>query len=190
MLKILERLVALNAERAKEEASGLVRWLRPDYQNPEGAQAHQAALRHPHPHPSAFNPQPPSQVTLAQDVVRTSQGGERGVGGCKAARDRRPKVAKAFARVKRRRGRDIWKPMHGGPRPPGQGRGDIPSLTTPHCLNPTPNILTDAMLPGALQTMHEQDCYSGEKPSRVATEAEGDLRCDANAQRSKRDLHN
>jgi hypothetical protein len=29
--EILERLVALNAERAKEEASGLVRWLRPHY---------------------------------------------------------------------------------------------------------------------------------------------------------------
>ncbi|RWQ72053.1 MAG: class I SAM-dependent DNA methyltransferase [Mesorhizobium sp.] len=32
--QILERLVALNAERAKEEASGQVRWLRPDYQKP------------------------------------------------------------------------------------------------------------------------------------------------------------
>ncbi|MBS0384250.1 MAG: class I SAM-dependent DNA methyltransferase [Proteobacteria bacterium] len=30
--EILERLVALNAERAKEEAQGFVRWLRPDYQ--------------------------------------------------------------------------------------------------------------------------------------------------------------
>jgi hypothetical protein len=37
-------LVALNAERAKEEASGLVRWLRPDYQNPGGAQTQQTAL--------------------------------------------------------------------------------------------------------------------------------------------------
>jgi hypothetical protein len=36
---ILLRLVALNKERAKEEASGEVRWLRPDYQNPTGAQA-------------------------------------------------------------------------------------------------------------------------------------------------------
>ncbi len=36
---ILERLVALNAERAAEEARGLVRWLRPEYQNPESAQA-------------------------------------------------------------------------------------------------------------------------------------------------------
>lgn len=31
---ILERLVALNAERAAEEARGLVRWLRPAFQHP------------------------------------------------------------------------------------------------------------------------------------------------------------
>jgi hypothetical protein len=41
---ILERLVALNALRAKEEASGLVRWPRPDYQNPAGAQPQQTTL--------------------------------------------------------------------------------------------------------------------------------------------------
>jgi hypothetical protein len=34
--QILERLVALNAERAEEERSGLVRWLRPEFQNPGG----------------------------------------------------------------------------------------------------------------------------------------------------------
>jgi len=33
---ILERLVALNAERAEEERRGLVRWLRPAFQNPAG----------------------------------------------------------------------------------------------------------------------------------------------------------
>ena len=32
---ILERLVALNAERAAEEARGHVRWLRPEFQNPQ-----------------------------------------------------------------------------------------------------------------------------------------------------------
>lgn len=32
--ELLGRLVALNAERAAEEARGLVRWLRPDYQTP------------------------------------------------------------------------------------------------------------------------------------------------------------
>jgi hypothetical protein len=34
--EILTRLVALNAERAAEEAAGQIRWLRPDYQNPTG----------------------------------------------------------------------------------------------------------------------------------------------------------
>jgi hypothetical protein len=34
----LEKLVALNRERAAEEARGLVRRLRPDYQNPQGVQ--------------------------------------------------------------------------------------------------------------------------------------------------------
>ncbi len=34
--QILEKLVLLNAERAEEERKGLVRWLRPDFQNPTG----------------------------------------------------------------------------------------------------------------------------------------------------------
>ncbi|WP_442482736.1 hypothetical protein [Aeoliella sp. SH292] len=34
--EILERLVALNHERAEEEKRGIIRWLRPEYQNPEG----------------------------------------------------------------------------------------------------------------------------------------------------------
>jgi hypothetical protein len=32
--EILERLVALNHERAEEEKNGLIRWLRPEFQNP------------------------------------------------------------------------------------------------------------------------------------------------------------
>ena len=35
--EILTRLVALNAERAAEEAEGKIRWLRPGYQAPAGA---------------------------------------------------------------------------------------------------------------------------------------------------------
>ncbi|HRP82958.1 MAG TPA: hypothetical protein PLY76_13765 [Flavobacteriales bacterium] len=35
--EILSRLVALNTERAAEEANGQVRWLRPEYQNPQGS---------------------------------------------------------------------------------------------------------------------------------------------------------
>jgi len=37
--EVLFRLVALNKERAGEEARGHIRWLRPAYQNPTGAQA-------------------------------------------------------------------------------------------------------------------------------------------------------
>lgn len=37
--EILLRLVALNKERAEEEARGHIRWLRPEYQNPTGQQA-------------------------------------------------------------------------------------------------------------------------------------------------------
>jgi hypothetical protein len=35
---VLERLVALNAARAREEAQGLVRWIRPEYQQPNEQQ--------------------------------------------------------------------------------------------------------------------------------------------------------
>ncbi len=37
--EILERLVALNHERAAEEAQGNIRWLRPEFQNPQGAES-------------------------------------------------------------------------------------------------------------------------------------------------------
>ena len=36
--EILERLVALNAARAREEQAGLIRWLRPEYQKPAAVQ--------------------------------------------------------------------------------------------------------------------------------------------------------
>ena len=36
---LLERLVALNAERVAEEKKGLIRWLRPEFQNPDKAAA-------------------------------------------------------------------------------------------------------------------------------------------------------
>jgi len=42
--EILERLVALNHERAAEEAAGKVRWLRPEFQNPQGATKTQQTL--------------------------------------------------------------------------------------------------------------------------------------------------
>lgn len=41
---IVEKLVALNADRVAEEETGLVRWLRPALQNPSGSEALQAGL--------------------------------------------------------------------------------------------------------------------------------------------------
>jgi hypothetical protein len=43
--EILERLVALNHERAAEEARGHVRWLRPEFQNPDGHKAEAKATQ-------------------------------------------------------------------------------------------------------------------------------------------------
>ena len=37
--EILKRLVELNRKRAEEEKRGIIRWLRPEYQNPDGPQA-------------------------------------------------------------------------------------------------------------------------------------------------------
>jgi hypothetical protein len=42
--EILERLVDLNHERAEEEKRGLIRWLRPEFQNPQGQQQQQIDL--------------------------------------------------------------------------------------------------------------------------------------------------
>jgi len=42
--QILERLVALNTERADEEAQGKIRWLRPEFQNPGGTTTQQGEL--------------------------------------------------------------------------------------------------------------------------------------------------
>ena len=43
--EILTRLVALNAERATEEAQGVIRYLRPEYQNPSGVSASQSGFK-------------------------------------------------------------------------------------------------------------------------------------------------
>ena len=60
---ILIGLVALNAERAAEERRGLVRWLRPDFQNPGGAgtvqaEADLATVTQPPPVPAPLGPRP------------------------------------------------------------------------------------------------------------------------------------
>jgi len=53
---ILERLVALNAQRAAEEARGHIRWLRPEFQNPDLARERE-----------------PEQTRLAADTTQTGE---------------------------------------------------------------------------------------------------------------------
>jgi hypothetical protein len=80
--EILERLVALNAERAAEEKRGLVRWLRPEYQNPGGetvpsplagegqgeGEAPDTEAPSPQPSPQAKLPWPKTLAEQAQAV--------------------------------------------------------------------------------------------------------------------------
>ena len=71
--EILHRLVDLNRERAAEEARGQIRWLRPDYQNPEGrtaqAKSEQATMDIG---PTAKTPWPkslPEQIAAARATL-------------------------------------------------------------------------------------------------------------------------
>jgi hypothetical protein len=81
---ILERLVALNAERAREEAQGKVRWLRPALQNPQAAPEQQtldatrvdaeaapvAAIRKKIPWPTEL----PAQMAAIAQVLSSASG--------------------------------------------------------------------------------------------------------------------
>ena len=60
--EILARLVELNRERAAQERAGIIRWLRPEYQNPQGAQ--QSALD------TAQSEAEPSRVAAADKRLR------------------------------------------------------------------------------------------------------------------------
>jgi hypothetical protein len=60
--EILARLVALNAERAAEEAAGVIRWLRLDYQAPSGLRVTGYELPAPHSTPQGD----PTAATVAR----------------------------------------------------------------------------------------------------------------------------
>jgi hypothetical protein len=81
--QILERLVALNAERAEEERRGIIRWLRPEFQNPAGAKTEQQTTmagieveeKEAEAQPKAAIPWPkdlPSQIAAVRDVISSN----------------------------------------------------------------------------------------------------------------------
>jgi hypothetical protein len=80
---ILERLVALNAERAAEERNGHIRWLRPEYQAPTQIQSTQIALPGIDIEPETvitpveqqkWPTLPKAQLAAIRDLLRTSSG--------------------------------------------------------------------------------------------------------------------
>jgi hypothetical protein len=84
--QILERLVALNAERAEEERNGLVRWLRPEFQNPHGEKAGQPVLvdaggkkavkgKVAKAQPSAWPKDLPSRIGAVRATIESRRGG-------------------------------------------------------------------------------------------------------------------
>jgi hypothetical protein len=80
---ILERLVALNAERAAEERNGHIRWLRPEYQAPEQVQSTQTTLPGIGDEAETITTpieqqkwptQPKDQLAAIRDLLRSSSG--------------------------------------------------------------------------------------------------------------------
>lgn len=95
--EILGRLVALNKERAAEEARGTVRWLRPEYQNPEGRVPEvQEAMEIAAPVPEAAKAKWP---TALPDQMRLVRGALDGAGQALTAEQ----VAAAFKGARRKR---------------------------------------------------------------------------------------
>ena len=74
--EILRRLVDLNRERAEEEKRGIIRWLRPEYQNPEGTQAARATqgALPIEPEATEVTAATAGAALLAQDTTRASAG--------------------------------------------------------------------------------------------------------------------
>jgi hypothetical protein len=81
--QILERLVALNAERAEEERRGIIRWLRPEFQNPAGAKSEQQTTmagieieeKEAEAKPKTAIPWPkdlPSQIAAVRDLITSN----------------------------------------------------------------------------------------------------------------------
>lgn len=80
--EILERLVALNAERAEEERNGLIRWLRPEYQAPDEVRTQQVIPGVIEPETETVTPavqkplpkKPKDQLAAIRDLLLSNSG--------------------------------------------------------------------------------------------------------------------
>ena len=85
---ILERLVALNAERAAEEARGRIRYLRPAFQDPDGAAAREAERKRQRSLAAPAAPPPPASAVRRWPKKSDPVAQYRAVRGVLAAADR------------------------------------------------------------------------------------------------------
>ena len=85
---ILERLVALNAERAAEEARGQIRHLRPSFQDPDGAAAREAERKRQRSLAAPAAPPPPASAVRKWPNKSDPAAQYRAVRGVLAAADR------------------------------------------------------------------------------------------------------
>jgi hypothetical protein len=86
---VLERLVALNARRAAEEAAGTIRWLRPDFQDPARRAEREAAAA------QAARATPPADELLNQERLATIPRWEQPDLGMKMAENEAPPASQA-----------------------------------------------------------------------------------------------
>jgi hypothetical protein len=104
--QILQRLVELNHERAEEERRGIVRWLRPEFQNPSGQSEQQGELAiKPGEKPAkaaAKAKKPPFPATLAEQAqaVRAALAATPGPASAE-------QIARSFSRAKIERVREL-----------------------------------------------------------------------------------
>ncbi len=106
--ELLSRLVALNAERAAEEARGLVRWLRPDFQNPGGAQTAQGEMDTGDETAVAAIPQ--KKRTWPKTIPEQVQALRGALGHGARSADRRTARPRFQSRANERRCRNCWRP--------------------------------------------------------------------------------
>ena len=102
--EILARLVALNHERAEEERRGIVRWLRPEFQNPSGVK--QTAIAVGEEDVDSVGTAKPRAAgkklawpKLLSEQAAAVQGALVGIGSAASVED----VAKCFSRANRER---------------------------------------------------------------------------------------
>jgi hypothetical protein len=97
--EILERVVALNVERVAEETRGVIRWLRPDYQNPPAGKSTQTdlglAASTARPRPSAVGVRKPPRKAAKEPWPKSLPEQVRAVEAALAAGG--PRDAKAMA---------------------------------------------------------------------------------------------